>query len=158
MDSWCDGAWICCFTTPFSNSLGSPIQRCLTTAFWSFFPLMCHEWKVYLLQPQQTKISSNPTHYCKPFSKLMKNKLLFGCMWTFSLEKSILFEARREAIKNSYRLASDHVWEQSELAVMGQAVPKPCVPCLEKEPAQGSFSMLRESWDQPHHTSCLTVF
>lgn len=55
----------------------------------------------------------------------------------FSLEKSILFKLRREAIRNSYSLSSDRVWEQSEQAVMEQTVPKPCVHCLEKEPGQG---------------------
>lgn len=89
VDLWCDGAWLCCFTVPFPNSLGAPIQRCLTTAFLEFFFPSCHEWKVYvLLQPQQTRISSNPTRYCKPFSKLTKNKLFLAAHGRFSLEKN----------------------------------------------------------------------
>lgn len=58
-------------------------------------------------------------------------------MDVFIWKKSILFKVRRPAIKNNYRPASDHVCEQSKRAVVGQAVPKPCVHCLEKEPGQG---------------------
>lgn len=134
--------WICAVmepgfaaSDPLAQTLWDLQSRDVQQLLFGVFSLMYHEWKVYLLlQVQQTKISRDPTHHCKLFSKLMKKPLFLVACGHFSLENSILLKVRREVIRNSYRPASGHVWEQSKLAVMGQAVPKPCAHCLEKEP------------------------
>lgn len=74
-------------------------------------------------------------------NQITKEHPISGCTWTFFVEKSISFYIRREIISRSRGCArrSDHVWEQSKLAVVGKAVAELCAQTLEKERSQGQL-------------------